>query len=72
MHSKHSDFNYVICHTKHDKKFDGKEGPDWSHQHREFDVQVGGTIGYEIYAFKAGSFTLQGDGGYLNVSLNLV
>lgn len=38
--------NYVVCHTKHTKAFDGKEGTDWGHSHQEFDVKVGGTIGF--------------------------
>ncbi|TFK35931.1 hypothetical protein BDQ12DRAFT_737235 [Crucibulum laeve] len=59
-------FNIVVCHTKHDKKFDGKEGVDWGHKHQEFDVKIGGTVGYEIYWFKGGWFDRKGDGGYLN------
>jgi len=59
-------FNYVVCHTKHTTAFDGVEGTDWGHSHQEFDVKVGGTIGYEIYYLKSGVFTRQGDGGFLN------
>ncbi|THV00213.1 hypothetical protein K435DRAFT_719190 [Dendrothele bispora CBS 962.96] len=66
MSQKDSSFNYVVCHTEHDAKWDGKEGVDWSHSHQEFDIQVGGTIGYEIYAAKSGVFTRIGDGGFLN------
>jgi hypothetical protein len=29
---------------------------------------VGTTIGFEIYTFRSGEFTLQGDGGFMNVS----
>jgi len=58
--------NYVVCHTKHRYRFDGNRGSDWTHSHQEFDIKVGGTIGYEIYAFKSGEFWRQGDGGYLN------
>ncbi|KAJ2918935.1 hypothetical protein MD484_g1495, partial [Candolleomyces efflorescens] len=59
-------WNWVICHTKHTKKFDGKQGKDWFHRHEEFKVSFGKTIGYEIYWFKSGTFTRKGDGGYLN------
>ncbi|KAF5354343.1 hypothetical protein D9756_007327 [Leucocoprinus leucothites] len=39
------DFNWVACHTKHETQFDGEQGKDWGHQHQEFDIQIGGTIG---------------------------
>ncbi|KAJ2922110.1 hypothetical protein H1R20_g14992, partial [Candolleomyces eurysporus] len=61
-------WNWVICHTKHSTKFDGKSGTDYFHRHEEFPVSFGKTIGYEIYWFKSGTFTRQGDGGYLNWS----
>ncbi|KAF5354341.1 hypothetical protein D9756_007325 [Leucocoprinus leucothites] len=60
------DFNWVACHTKHETQFDGEQGKDWGHQHQEFDIQIGGTIGYEIYWLRSGTFRRQGDGGYLN------
>ncbi|KAL0948797.1 hypothetical protein HGRIS_008927 [Hohenbuehelia grisea] len=66
MHQKHPDYNWIICHTKHTTKFDGKRGTDWDHRHQEFDVKIGGTVGYEIYNLKSGEFTRQGDGGFLN------
>ncbi|KAL0955224.1 hypothetical protein HGRIS_004126 [Hohenbuehelia grisea] len=66
MHQQHPDFNWIVCHTKHTYKFDGQRGVDWDHRHQEFDIKVGGTIGYEIYNLKSGDFTRQGDGGYLN------
>ncbi|KAF8997744.1 hypothetical protein BDQ17DRAFT_1362942 [Cyathus striatus] len=65
---QHPRFNIVVCHTDHEKKFDGKEGVDWGHSHQEFKARVGGTIGYEIYWFKSGWFHRKGDGGYLNWS----
>jgi len=66
MNSKNPKLNYVVCHTKHKAAFDGQQGKDWGHSHQEFDIKVGGTIGYEIYWAKSGKFTRQGDGGYLN------
>ncbi|KAJ8456573.1 hypothetical protein ONZ45_g3123 [Pleurotus djamor] len=66
MHAQHPDFNWIICHTKHDYKFDGQRGKDWDHRHQEFDIKIGGTIGYEIYNLKSGEFNRRGDGGYLN------
>jgi len=55
-------FNWIACHTKHRTKFKGQ----WGHQHKEFDVSFGKTIGYEIYYVQEGEFWNQGDGGYLN------
>ncbi|RDB14950.1 hypothetical protein Hypma_016151 [Hypsizygus marmoreus] len=66
MNSKNSKLNYVVCHTKHKTAFDGTQGTDWGHSHQEFDIKVGGTVGYEIYWAKSGKFTREGDGGYLN------
>ncbi|KAJ7174975.1 hypothetical protein C8R43DRAFT_1119008 [Mycena crocata] len=60
--------NYVICHTEHTAKWDGVQGTDWYHVHQEFDIKVGGTIGYEIYGATSGEFTRKGDGGFLNAS----
>jgi hypothetical protein len=65
--SKYPDRNVVVCHTKHHYKWDGVQGQDWEHRHQEFDVQIGGTVGYEIYIAKGGEFWREGDGGYLNV-----
>jgi len=59
-------YNWVICHTKHETHFDGVQGKDWEHSHQEFDIKLGGTIGYEIYWFSSGTFKRIGDGGYLN------
>ncbi|KAG9219668.1 hypothetical protein CCMSSC00406_0006010 [Pleurotus cornucopiae] len=66
LHAQHPNFNWIACHTKHDTKFDGKRGVDWDHRHQEFDVKIGGTVGYEIYNAKSGKFFRKGDGGYLN------
>ncbi|KAJ3524998.1 hypothetical protein NMY22_g10761 [Coprinellus aureogranulatus] len=59
-------YNWVICHTDHSTHFDGKQGKEWGHFHREYDIQIGGTIGYEVYWFESGKFVRHGDGGYLN------
>ncbi|KAF4596475.1 hypothetical protein EYR40_007827 [Pleurotus pulmonarius] len=66
LHAKQPQFNWILCHTKHDYKWDGQRGVDWDHRHQEFDVKIGGTIGYEIYNAKSGQFFRKGDGGYLN------
>ena len=42
-------FNWIICHTKHHYKWDGVRGKDWDHQHKEFDVSFGKTIGYVLH-----------------------
>ncbi|KAF5352864.1 hypothetical protein D9756_006328 [Leucocoprinus leucothites] len=59
-------FNWAICHVKHDEHFDGDRGKDWGHSHHEVDIQIGGTIGYEIYWFRSGWFHREGDGGFIN------
>ncbi|KAF5359387.1 hypothetical protein D9756_003622 [Leucocoprinus leucothites] len=64
--SQYPDFNWVVVHTKHETDFDGVQDEDWGHQHQEFDIEIGGTIGYEIYWFRSGTFKRQGDGGFLN------
>jgi len=66
LRQKHPKYNFVMCHTKHTKNFAGTEGKDWYHDHREFDIKVGGTIGFEIYGFTSGEFTRKGDGGWQN------
>jgi hypothetical protein len=70
-HSAHPGWNCVVVHTKHDTKFDGKQGADYAHEHKEIKMKfpAGSTIGFEIYTFRSGTFTLKGDGGYQNVSL---
>ncbi|KIK00185.1 hypothetical protein K443DRAFT_100857 [Laccaria amethystina LaAM-08-1] len=64
-------FNWVICHTDHTTAFDGTQGTDWGHTHQELDISFG-TIGYEIYWFRSGTFTRNGDGGYLNVRIPVI
>ncbi|KAF5380436.1 hypothetical protein D9615_004667 [Tricholomella constricta] len=59
-------FNWAICHTKHRHKFKGVRGKDWDHEHKEFDVIIGGTIGYEVYYTREGEFWNNGDGGWNN------
>ncbi|KAF6742448.1 hypothetical protein DFP72DRAFT_938164 [Ephemerocybe angulata] len=60
------EYNWVICHPKHTTKFDGTEGAEWGHLHHEYDLIIGGTIGYDIYWFTSGKFERDGDGGFLN------
>ncbi|KAF8152611.1 hypothetical protein B0H34DRAFT_861806 [Crassisporium funariophilum] len=62
----HPEFNWVCCHTSHTIHWDGTRGVDWGHYHEEYDIKLGGTIGYEIYWARAGTFARHGDGGYLN------
>ncbi|KAF8875922.1 hypothetical protein BD779DRAFT_1678023 [Infundibulicybe gibba] len=38
-------FNVVACHGPHDFKWEGVEGKDWLHMHKEFDVKAGGPSG---------------------------
>lgn len=45
----------------------GVRGKHWGHYHREYDIKIGGTIGYEIYWFYSDRFERHGDGGFLNV-----
>ena len=42
-------FNWIICHTKHHYNWNGVRGQDWNHDHKEFDVSIGGTIGYVLH-----------------------
>ncbi|RXW11247.1 hypothetical protein EST38_g9660 [Candolleomyces aberdarensis] len=63
--AQYPNYNWVICHTKHSTAFDGAQGEDWDHDHQEFPVFLG-TIGYEIYWFRSGTFVREGDGGFLN------
>ena len=48
MAKQFAGWNAVACHTDHDAKFDGVESTDWFHDHFEIDVELGGTIGYEV------------------------
>jgi len=65
---KDKSFNYMIIHTKHTAKWDGKEGVDWWHTHVECDTirLFKKTIGYEVYAARSGDFMNNGDGGFIN------
>ncbi|KAF8875924.1 hypothetical protein BD779DRAFT_184591 [Infundibulicybe gibba] len=58
-------FNVIVCHGPHDFKWNGAEGKDWLHQHKEFDIKAGGTVGYEMYIARSGVFRNQGDGDIL-------
>ncbi|KIY61616.1 hypothetical protein CYLTODRAFT_362612, partial [Cylindrobasidium torrendii FP15055 ss-10] len=62
--------NVVVCHTDHEAKFDGVQGTDWYHEHFEVDIQIGGTIGYEVYVAGSGTFKRNGDGGEINWGWN--
>ncbi|KAG6920223.1 hypothetical protein DXG01_004992 [Tephrocybe rancida] len=62
----HPQFNWIAIHTKHRTNFKGVRGTDWDHSHKEFDVKVGGTIGYEVYYLREGEVWNNGDGGWLN------
>ncbi|TEB12651.1 hypothetical protein FA13DRAFT_1652609, partial [Coprinellus micaceus] len=65
----HPEFNWVICHVAHRTEFDGNKDEHWGHRHQEFDVKIGGNIGYDIYWFMSGTFVRLGDPGYINVRL---
>ncbi|RXW11593.1 hypothetical protein EST38_g14263 [Candolleomyces aberdarensis] len=58
-------WNWVICHVAHSIQFDGVQGEDWDHDHAEFPILLG-TIVYDIYWFKSGTFVKTGDGGWIN------
>ncbi|KAF6753786.1 ectomycorrhiza-regulated small secreted protein [Ephemerocybe angulata] len=64
--AKYPEYNWVVVHPKHTTTFDGEKGVDWGHLHHEYDLIVGGTVGYEVYWFTGGKFEIQGDRGYLN------
>jgi hypothetical protein len=64
---KYPGYNVVLIHTRHETT--GKH----IHNHVEVDINIGGTIGYEIYYSRKGQpFTLtnKGDGGFLNWAYN--
>ncbi|KAF5359357.1 hypothetical protein D9756_003597 [Leucocoprinus leucothites] len=68
---RYPEFNWVVVHPQHEIDFDGVKNEDWGHQHHEYDIKIGGTIGYEIYWFRSGKFKRFGDGGFINASLFL-
>ncbi|EPQ53362.1 hypothetical protein GLOTRDRAFT_100927 [Gloeophyllum trabeum ATCC 11539] len=47
-----------------------RQGTDWVHQHFEIDIEIGGTIGYELYLGNTGTFKRNGDGGDINWGCN--
>ncbi|KAF9441339.1 hypothetical protein P691DRAFT_739758 [Macrolepiota fuliginosa MF-IS2] len=59
-------FNVIVIHTKHSYAFQGVRNVDWGHDHAEFQRDVPGTIGFEIYWFHKGWLRNEGDGGWLN------
>lgn len=69
-HPYSPDTNILIVHPKHDFHPGGTKGVDWFHEHKEVDIQVGGTIGYEVYGFQDGWVKRYGDGGYINWAWN--
>ncbi|RDW67047.1 hypothetical protein BP5796_09796 [Coleophoma crateriformis] len=63
LRREYPDKNVIIYHDQDSHvEFDSSA----VHEHQEFDIGLGMTEGYEIYVFDSGSFTLVGDGGYLN------
>ncbi|KAF6753976.1 hypothetical protein DFP72DRAFT_900143 [Ephemerocybe angulata] len=63
-------YNWMIIHTPHSCNFEGTRGKDWGHEHKEFNVSYGKTIGYEIYWGRKGVCVNKGDGGYLNWAMS--
>ncbi|KAF8194663.1 hypothetical protein BJ912DRAFT_959040 [Pholiota molesta] len=60
-------FNYVICYTRHQVRFDGRPDVDFTLKMVSLPIWWGfGSITYHLYAFRSGTFQLLGDGGYLN------
>jgi len=66
-YAQNSNFNYVVCDSKHNIKFDGVQDKDWSVRTYNYKLKIG-SIPYKLYAFRSGVFSLLGDGGYLNWS----
>jgi len=60
------EFNWIIVHTAHTKSFNGNYPNDWGYGHGDFDLSIGGVVGYEIYYCRSGIFALHGDGGFQN------
>ncbi|KAL0948779.1 hypothetical protein HGRIS_008909 [Hohenbuehelia grisea] len=63
---KYPDYNVFVVHPSHTCKWVGEKNESWFHYHQEFDLKIGGTVGYEIYLGKEGECTLHGDGGFMN------
>jgi hypothetical protein len=68
LHKESPLWNFMVVHTKHTAKFEGKELEDWKHTKSKFKAKIGLPVKYDIYQFKGGEFWLKGQGGYLNVS----
>ncbi|KAJ7581839.1 hypothetical protein C8J56DRAFT_1056841 [Mycena floridula] len=68
--AKDSSFNYMIIHTKHTAKWEGIDGQHWHKEHVKCDTihLLKKSVGYEVYAGKAGVVTNNGDGGFINWS----
>ncbi|KAF8194666.1 hypothetical protein BJ912DRAFT_959048 [Pholiota molesta] len=60
-------FNYVICRTRHEVRFDGQPDVDFTRRQVSMPIRWGFRgITYDLYAFRSGAFCLLGDGGYLD------
>jgi hypothetical protein len=60
-------YNVVMVHTAH------SASGEYVHQHVEFPISLGRSIGYEVYFAQKGrpfALELKGDGGYLNWAYN--
>lgn len=42
-------FNWIICGTKYHYKWNGVRGKDWNHEHKEFGISFGKTVGYALF-----------------------
>jgi len=60
LYEAYPDKNVMVVHSPHLETFNGSV-----HRHMELPQTVG-TIGFEIYVFDDGDFTLLGDGGFQN------
>ncbi|KAK0111746.1 hypothetical protein ONS95_002083 [Cadophora gregata] len=54
-------YNVLIVHPKHSRNLVNEH-----HDHKELPITPPRTVGYEIYVFESGTFTLEGDGGFIN------
>ncbi|KAE9397832.1 hypothetical protein BT96DRAFT_976727 [Gymnopus androsaceus JB14] len=58
-------WNYVVCYSRHSINFEGRQGIDWDVRTYNYKLKIG-SASYQVYAFRAGIFSLIGDGGFLN------
>ncbi|KAG5634914.1 hypothetical protein H0H81_000347 [Sphagnurus paluster] len=58
-------FNYVVVHTRHSINFNGVRDVDWSVERYNYSLRIG-SVPYDLYVFRSGTFSLLGDGGFLN------